>query len=721
MASENVIDTLQIEIESISKGATAALASTVKALKGLDALGNGTGINNLYRSLKKLENVSLSKLSKQLSTIFEAAKKPLEIKAKITPINAPQAGVTQNVSSDANTTGIKQLSEKISKANEQIGANAADAAQSFTPLQSAINNTKSVLENYKQAAAEAFLAKDPQGMQFFSERIAELKDKLKGLSGQAVVVKSAIHEITPPTPEIVKFGRELERLGVQSKKSATGLSKIVDAFKRIAFYRAIRVVLKEIASAFREGMQNFVQYSEKADATMSSLMNTGQQLKNTLGVTFVSLLTALEPLITTLANGVIKITDGINALMASMSGEEYFSRAKKGADSYADSLKKVNNQLFSFDKFESIGAANPMADMFEDVSVDLELGNLNIDADNLKRAFEGLKDTLAEFGGLIASIMPNILSIAAAVTPAIAGITSAFAPAIKGIISFVSWVITGLDKIGALVPILAAVGTALLTMKFLKAKDDAAQFNMAIDNQKIQANLAKMELDRLKQSTDSKSDADVKAAQRAYNHETAMLKQMQTTRVLNTAMAGLQAVMGGTALGATIGDLIANWGEMSTSQKISQISTIALTAAMTALAIANVAAQSGLGAMVAVPLAVVTIGAGIASAVAAAKSAAKYEHGGIVGGSSFAGDNVIARVNSGEMILNKQQQANLWDMANGQGRNGDTNGGMGDNPSFNLTVVYQDENGRERARRDIPNLVAEINRAGGLRRAGFNG
>jgi TP901 family phage tail tape measure protein len=46
---------------------------------------------------------------------------------------------------------------------------------------------------------------------------------------------------------------------------------------------------------------------------------------------------------------------------------------------------------------------------------------------------------------------------------------------------------------------------------------------------------------------------------------------------------------------------------------------------------------------------------------------ARYEQGGIVGGNSFSGDNVQARVNSGEMILNRGQQKNLFDIANGGG------------------------------------------------------
>ena len=44
-----------------------------------------------------------------------------------------------------------------------------------------------------------------------------------------------------------------------------------------------------------------------------------------------------------------------------------------------------------------------------------------------------------------------------------------------------------------------------------------------------------------------------------------------------------------------------------------------------------------------------------------------FATGGIVPGSSYSGDRVQANVNSGEMILNAQQQRNLWDMANSRG------------------------------------------------------
>jgi len=67
----------------------------------------------------------------------------------------------------------------------------------------------------------------------------------------------------------------------------------------------------------------------------------------------------------------------------------------------------------------------------------------------------------------------------------------------------------------------------------------------------------------------------------------------------------------------------------------------------------------------------ISLNTGLATGIVAAQSIKGYERGGIIPGSSFTGDSVQANVNSGEMILNRGQQAQLFQDLN--------NGGGGDN------------------------------------------
>ena len=60
----------------------------------------------------------------------------------------------------------------------------------------------------------------------------------------------------------------------------------------------------------------------------------------------------------------------------------------------------------------------------------------------------------------------------------------------------------------------------------------------------------------------------------------------------------------------------------------------------------------------------IEIAAGLLNVAQIKKQQPRFQHGGIVPGSSFRGDSVTARVNSGEMILNQRQQRSLFDQIN---------------------------------------------------------
>lgn len=72
---------------------------------------------------------------------------------------------------------------------------------------------------------------------------------------------------------------------------------------------------------------------------------------------------------------------------------------------------------------------------------------------------------------------------------------------------------------------------------------------------------------------------------------------------------------------------------------------------------------------VAAALAATAAGLMMAAVIEAKPQPPAYATGGIVPGNSFTGDQVSARVNSGEMILNADQQARLFEIANGGASN----------------------------------------------------
>ncbi|MDL2243906.1 hypothetical protein LJC54_00150 [Parabacteroides sp. OttesenSCG-928-J18] len=82
------------------------------------------------------------------------------------------------------------------------------------------------------------------------------------------------------------------------------------------------------------------------------------------------------------------------------------------------------------------------------------------------------------------------------------------------------------------------------------------------------------------------------------------------------------------------------------------------------------------------PAMLIAIPAALAAVVGAFATAGSFENGGIVGGNSYSGDRLTAKVNSSEMILNRQQQSNLFNMIN-SGKSPNSNS-LGGNVKFQI-------------------------------------
>lgn len=124
---------------------------------------------------------------------------------------------------------------------------------------------------------------------------------------------------------------------------------------------------------------------------------------------------------------------------------------------------------------------------------------------------------------------------------------------------------------------------------------------------------------------------------------------LQTIGDVMTTVNTITALLGTTTTEAAAADSAATSQEIANSQ--------AKVAANSAEAISG-ATKSG--AQMPFPLNIVAIAAGIAAVIAGIAMIGNFADGGVIGGNSFHGDNMFAKVNAGEMILNNKQQGNLF-------------------------------------------------------------
>lgn len=149
---------------------------------------------------------------------------------------------------------------------------------------------------------------------------------------------------------------------------------------------------------------------------------------------------------------------------------------------------------------------------------------------------------------------------------------------------------------------------------------------------------------------------------------------------LSTSFGGLNSIMGtlSQAFDDSAGGVL-EWGATvvaSIGQVITALIPLIATKKAEATANAEAATTGAASAVSSIPFVgpAMAISAVIALIATLAK-APKFASGGVVGGNSYYGDKILARVNSGELILNKQQQASLYNHLAGAGVQNQPNGG----------------------------------------------
>lgn len=203
----------------------------------------------------------------------------------------------------------------------QVTASAEEASRVFDRLASNAGKLKG-------AASGA-----AQGMQQAADAAEDMGTATQEAGEQAGQAQKPIRD----------FGNEAKNAGKNAKESSSGLKTFWESLKRIAFYRAVRSVIRSITDAFKTGITNMYQWSKVMDGTFAKSMDriatSSLYLKNSLGAMLAPIINTLAPIIDYVVDGLVVIINHINMIFAALSGASTYTAAKKVATTWADAGK----------------------------------------------------------------------------------------------------------------------------------------------------------------------------------------------------------------------------------------------------------------------------------------------------------------------------------------------------------------------------------------------
>lgn len=330
--------------ELFNKGASAtALANALKTLKTAQEEYNNA-LQKAYSSQsKQLVNVvtpeqanefanSVSKITLLTSELQQANEKLAQsIQGKLLGDNSLQN--EQRITSGI--AKVQSIQSKLEKAMQNTAS--FQYAEGLKQIGHEAEASTPALEKFAQAAEEANASKAPATAEQPSVDPSKVQTALDTLfsdtANAATQAKSAV-------------GGFMDSLGQRAMgnmdRFVGGLKNIISSFKRIAFYRFIRSVIRSITEGFREGVNNLYQWSKMLGGefaqSMDRIATSTLYMKNSLGAMVAPLINALAPAVDYLIDKFVALLNVINQVLALFTGAATWTKAKKYPTQYADAV-----------------------------------------------------------------------------------------------------------------------------------------------------------------------------------------------------------------------------------------------------------------------------------------------------------------------------------------------------------------------------------------------
>jgi phage-related protein len=377
---DNTIDTLQIEIESSTTDAQRGLTKLKNSLQKLTEMSNAVanmnsdGISKLKEMAQGVESLANAGSNPGLSAAVSELR-------KLSKIDFSNLGAgSEKISEIADKVG------EITNANPTSTITPPETSTETVPIAPSVDveETKSKLSQLKEFAANIFSSIKTGATTVFGGVAKVIGGAFKGIVTVFQKLGSAAKSVFGAMKKLGSYigGKLKGAVGGATKK----FSGFIRSMGRVAMYRAIRFVLSQIATAFKEGTNNVYQYSKAIGGNLASSMDriasSFLYFKNSIGAMVAPLINALAPAIEYVIDKAVALINVLNQLFAKLSGASTWTKAVKTQTEYAEAAggaaEAAKSLTAGFDELNVLsdsgggGGAGGMdyGSMFEEMQLD---------------------------------------------------------------------------------------------------------------------------------------------------------------------------------------------------------------------------------------------------------------------------------------------------------------------------------------------------------------
>lgn len=322
--------------ESASAFTSAPAAQQIQEL--MDALNRPIDYGNLSQGIDRMMGIgSAAKSAAESASAFTSVPAAQQIQELVDALNQP--------------IDWKNLSQGIDRM-QGIGAEAKSAEDSMRAFLEAMGESSPQAESLRELNPE---------LNRFKQEMDEAGMNAKDFTSNLVDVDGELKQKKPDAEEAASAFSRFKDAVNNVKKAIKGswLGKLGRQFASIAKRMAIRAIIKQITSAFREGTENVYHYSEAIGSSLAPAMDQTasllKQMKNSIGAAIAPAIQAVLPYINQLVNAFIDAINWVNQFFALLNGQTTWTKALA-----------VDAKAFEDQQKSAKGASNAVKDMLAD-------------------------------------------------------------------------------------------------------------------------------------------------------------------------------------------------------------------------------------------------------------------------------------------------------------------------------------------------------------------